>query len=134
MQRSILALFGVFTVLLCLASLALASDDEVFRSQMICDTDGLAPFTDVRGTVSIFDNGKLQVLIRRLRPNTTYTCQPHCLVGDLFAVAPCLTNARGTLNALLPGLGRSCGQPVVTIFVDDPDDLGDFCESGYGSP
>jgi len=111
----------------------------VFHSQMICDTDGTiqTPFTDVKGSVTIFNNGDLLVNIPKLRPNTEYTVR---LICGAFGAPDAFrsTNSRGRLLALIPGLGRSgdlapgCGQPVVTIFTDDPDDNGDFCQTGYG--
>jgi hypothetical protein len=111
----------------------------VFSSKMTCDTDGVAPFTDKTGTVIVFNNGDVAINIRGLRPSTAYTCLMICNVGQKVQAATCSTNSRGTLAALLPGLGRlgsmadGCGQPIVTAFTDDPDDLGDFCNTGYGS-
>jgi hypothetical protein len=141
MQQVRLVLVGILTVFFFLTSAPLAGGNEVvFKSQMICDTDGVAPFTDVVGVATISDNGNLKVKIRELRPSTAYTCLIFCNVGSKVAPAPCSTNAKGTLDALLPGLGRSenlasgCGQPGVTVFTDDPDDLGDFCMSGYDEP
>ena len=142
MQRSTLAAVGVFSVLLCLASPALANNGfsfPVFNSQMICDTDGTiqTPFTDVKGVVTIFDNGDLLLNIPRLRPNTVYTIRLIC--GAFGAPdASRSTNSRGRLLALIPDMGRQgdlapgCGLPAVTVFTDDPDDNGDFCQTGYG--
>jgi len=142
MQRSILAFVGVFMALLFLASPVLADGGlslPVFSSQMICDTDGTVqtPFTDVKGFVTIFENGDLLINIPRLRPNTVYTVRLIC--GAFGAPdASRSTNSRGRLLAYIPGLGRQgdlapgCGLPAVTAFADDPDDDGDFCQTGYG--
>ena len=142
MQRLIFASVGIFTMLFCLASPALADDGfsiPVFASQMICDTDGTiqTPFTDVKGIVTIFNNGDLLINIPSgLKPNTAYTVRLLC--GAFGAPdASRSTNSRGRLLALIPGLGRSgdlapgCGLPVVTAFTDDPAG-GDFCQTGYG--
>ena len=142
MQRSILTAVGVCMVLFCLVSSALATGGgsfPVFHAQINCDTDGTiqTPFTDVKGSVKIFNNGNLLVNIPKLRPNTEYTVRLNCTFGR-FQDASRSTNHRGRLLALIPGLGRQgdlapgCGQPVVTVFTDDPDDNGDFCETGYG--
>jgi hypothetical protein len=75
MQRSILALVGVFMALLFLASPALANGENrfpVFESQMICDTNGDGDFSDTQGFVTIFDNGDLLINIPRLVPNKVY--------------------------------------------------------------
>ena len=142
MQRSIFASVGVCATFLFLATPAAATELSlpVFSSKMICDTDGVSPFTDKAGTAIIFNNGDLALHIRGLRPSTAYTCLIACNVGAKVVTAPCSTNTKGTLATLLPGLGRSdslasgCGQPVVTAFVDDPNDGGDFCMTGYGEP
>lgn len=146
MQRSILASFSVFIAFLFLASPVLAHDPSVFKSKMLCDTDGQieTPFTDVTGSAAIFDNGDLTVTIRKLKPSTEYTCRIICNNG--LEQASCSTNAFGKLDVLLPGLGRSgslvngCGQPIVTAFTTtsgtdnhpNPGDLTDFCQTGYG--
>ena len=130
MQRLILVSLGVFTVLLFLASPALAG---VFTYQFICDLDGVAPFTDREGGLAILnsDTGDPAVALAGLRPNTIYTCRISWQFGK-FADAPCQTNNRGSLTTFLLGLGRSgtlatgCGFPNVTIFTDDPADNGDF--------
>jgi hypothetical protein len=94
----------------------------------------------VEGVPTISANGNLKVKISGLRPATDYTCRISCAIGGLFADGICSADTDGKINALLPGLGLSgalangCGQPIVTVFVDDPADDGDFCESGYGSP
>jgi hypothetical protein len=142
MQRSILAFVGVFIALFFLASTALANGGSSFPvciSQMICDTDGTiqTPFTDEKGAVTIFNNGDLLLNIPKLRPNTTYTVRLIC--GAFGAPdASRSTNSRGRLLTYIPGLGRQgdlapgCGLPTVTVFADDPDDGGDFCQTGYG--
>jgi hypothetical protein len=117
---------------------AAESGPTVLRSQLICDIDGLAPFTDVVGSVRVNDQGDVKIKVKGLRPDTTYTCRMICSVGGLFEDAACTTDKKGAINATLRGLGRSgaladgCGQPIFTMFTDDPDDEGDFCMTGYG--
>jgi hypothetical protein len=146
MQRLILVSIGILAAFLFLASTSLAEDDddddkatEVFKSQVVCDLDGVAPFNDlVSGVATIFDNGDLK--LKGLRKNTLYTCLFICNVGAKVFAADCSTNSKGKLEVLLEGLGPSadlgdsCGQPIVTLFTDDPDDDGDFCNTGYGQP
>jgi hypothetical protein len=143
MQRSILVSIGVFTVLLFLASPALANEEfsfPVFSSEVICDTDGADPFTDTKGLVTIFDNGNLLVSIPRLLPNQVYKVVLACQVGGKLVFEDRSTNSRGRLLALIPGLGRSgplatgCALPTVNLFpVSDPQ-LPGFCYTGYGQP
>jgi len=139
MQRLLLVFLAVFTVFLCRVAPLLADpngsddDDAVFASQMVCQ----APLAKVVGSAAIFNNGDLKLKIPGLKPNTVHTCVIVCEVGGLVAAAPCgPTNAKGKLNTVLPGLGRSgtlaggCGEPVVSVF----DSGNTFCASGYGSP
>jgi hypothetical protein len=137
MQRSILASVGVLTAFLFLVSPALANrdddgDQDVFSSKMIC----AAPVTNGTGSATIFNNGDLQVKIRGLKPNATYTCRIFCGIAGLFADAACTTNAKGKLDTVVPGLGRSgtlangCGEPGVSVF----NFVDTFCATGYGSP
>jgi hypothetical protein len=107
----------------------------VFKSRLLCDLDATAPFADIKGWVTIKDNGDLKVTVKGLAPVTPYTCRIICNVGGLVEEAACVTDAKGKLNAKLTGLGRSgsmadgCGQPIVTVFDPAGDD---FCNTGYG--
>jgi len=129
-------------VVLCLASLALAHEDrEVFESKMICNTDGADPFTDTKGSVTIFDNGNLLINIPRLLPNKPYRVALGCAVGNKGPVfEDRSTNSRGRLLAFILGLGRSgplatgCALPLVTVSAVDPPGGPEFCYAGYGQP
>jgi hypothetical protein len=87
--------------------------------------------------VAIFHNGDLLPNIPGLWPNTEYSVR---LICGVFGVPDVLRspNSRGRLLTLIPGLGRQgdladgCGLPAVTVVTDDPDDAGDFCQTGYG--
>jgi hypothetical protein len=134
-MRILLVILGAFTLLLPGPVMA----KEVFKSQMICDLDGAAPFTEKTGSASIHANGDVHVHIKGLLADTTYTCLAGCATGFKVATRPCATDDKGNLHVNLKGLGlegplaSGCGFPLITVFADDPSDLGDFCQTGYGS-
>lgn len=140
MRRFITVLCGGVAATIGLTSPAWADDDvlPVFRSRVICDTNGDGNFADTSGNVAIFDNGDVRIGIRHLFPNKTYRVVLGCIVGNKLVFSDQTTSPKGRLSALIPELGRSgplaggCALPTVNLF---PVAGGaEFCYAGYGQP
>ncbi len=139
MSSSPLRTLGSICALL-LAGLAATPADSaplVFDSRLVRDLESDGAFSaDVKGSVTIRENGDVEVTVKGLEPSTTYICRVSCSEG--FADAQCTTNSsKGRLNKNLTGLGRpgaltgGCQRPAFEMF-DLQGDAQDFCVTAYG--